>query len=179
MKRISSFALAVILLSCGILFTTCSILRRTTETPTFVQVTAQGPFWANRWVNSGEREIELTVVFEKASGKIVYIDYTPSVNHISVESNATYFTRWTTADETRPATHLNYINAFIGMDAATVSRLQRPPAANASGGNPGIEGLVVDAVSGATETGRNFASSVVLAAQKFMTGEAVQSDWKP
>ena len=179
MKKVLYFSLVAILLSSGILFTTCSTLRRTTDTPTFVQVTAQGPFWANRWVNSVEREIELTVIFEKATGKIVFIDYTPNNSHNSVESNETYFIRWTTADETRLSTYRDYINKFIGMNAATVSLLKRPPAENARGGDPAVEGLVVDAVTGATETGRNFVSSVVLAAQKFLSGEAVQSDWKP
>ncbi|MCL2410572.1 MAG: hypothetical protein FWC97_02910 [Treponema sp.] len=178
---LSGIAAIVILLAIALTFTGCfgrreANVRTVDVTANYVEVTAQGSYWANRWVQGEQFEIELTVVFNEESGEIVYIDYTPTNAHISVESNETFFERWVTPDEVRPATYRDFIDALIGMTASDVAEFSRPPAENSTGGEHMITGFALDAVSGATETGRNLVSSVVLAAQQFLAGEAVESN---
>jgi len=149
--------------------------------PTYLQVTARGPFWAGNWVNNEQSRIELTVVFDDATGKIAHINYTPLNSHISDQSNATFFARWTTNDNpAHPGTFRNYISSMTGLLASVVSQFQRPVGAVPGiTGNHGIAGLTIDAVTGATETGRNFVSSVVTASQGYIAGEGIPSEWRP
>jgi len=147
----------------------------------YLEVTATGPFWANNWVNNAQSQITLTVVFDDATGRIANINYVPLNSHISESSNALFFGRWTTNDSPQhPGTFRNYVNSMTGLLASVVSQFQRPvgPVAGITG-NHGIAGLTIDAVTGATETGRNFVSSVVLASQRYLAGEGLPSSWRP
>jgi hypothetical protein len=132
-----------------------------------VPVTAKGKFWATQDVNKAQYEMELTVLFNEVSGVITDIIYTPSPAH---STRSRYHTRWTTSTRDFPGTYQDYINTLIGMKAEDVAKFTKPTG-NARGGNHGITGLDmtgVDAVSGATENGRNFVSSVVAASQEFL-----------
>jgi hypothetical protein len=132
-----------------------------------VPITAKGKFWATQDVNKAQYEIELTVLFNEVSGVITDIIYTPSPAH---STRSRYYTRWITSTRDFPGTYQDYINALIGMKAEDVAKFIKPTG-DARGGSHGIAGLSltgVDAVSGATENGRNFVSSVVAASQIFL-----------
>ena len=144
----------------------------------YVQVTDRGSFWAARHVNGTQYEIYVRVVFnDDDEGRIAAIFYSPVITHVTAQ---TYLTRWTTVESGRPGTFNDYLNAMTGMTAAAVAAFQRPTNGNASNGNHGIAGLeLADAVSGATETGRNLVSSVQRASAGYLDGNAVISTWRP
>jgi len=155
----------------------------------FVQATAAGSFWADQHVNTAAHQIDVTVVFDTATGKIAHIAYAPLLSHTTNNDNTgNYWVRWIGTDGfttgggnpvTHPAPTANYrtyINALVGMDARIVAAFE-PPTASPAGGNTQIAAFPVNIVSGATQTAVNLISSVVEASKRYTAGSADVSTW--
>jgi len=140
---------------------------------TFVEVKAKGLNTGGGHVAGEQYRIELTVVFEVATDKVVGILYTNTGKHTT---GGNYERLWTGEREMR-SLHPNHvrgypelIKSFIGKTAQGLSQVSTSITRN--GAN------MPDAVTGATQTTSNFTSSVKKASEEYLKGNAVKSNWK-
>jgi len=135
-----------------------------------VRISGKGEIWALNRPTTDAHRIQLSVIFNE-NGDIERIEYIPLGAHFDSDTTGTYFGRWITKapGTTRPNNWEDYRDLLQSMNAETVAKFTKPLSGNASNGNHGIGGFSSpDIVTGATETARNFISSVVDASQKFL-----------
>ena len=140
---------------------------------TYVEVKAKGPNTGGGRVRGDQYRIELSVVFEVASNKIVDILYTNAGQHTT---GGIYERLWT-GENTYRTLRPNHVTGYQGLITAAIGRTAEYfSGVSTSTDNRGAN--MPDTVSGATQTASNFISSVKTASQEYLKGNAVKSDWK-
>ena len=140
---------------------------------TFVEVQAKGQNTGGGRVQGEQYRIELTVVFEVSTDRIVDILYTNTGN---ATTGGNFERLWTGARANTPALsnhatgYSGLITAFIGKTANELSQT------STSVRNNGADMYV--AITGATQTTSNFVSSIKTASEEYLKGNAVKSTWK-
>jgi len=140
---------------------------------TYVEVKAKGQNTGGSRVAGERYRIELTVVFEVASDKVVDIFYKNTGKHTTGGNYEKFWAGKKTSSTIRPNHVTGYpelITTFIGKTAKELS--QTSTSVTNNGAN------MVDAVSGATLTTSNFTSSVKIASEEYLKGNAAKSAWK-
>ena len=140
---------------------------------TFVEVKAKGTNTGGGHVAGEQYRIELTVVFEVATDKVMDILYTNTGIHTTGGNYEKLWTGKSASSYPHPNHVRGYpelIKSFIGKTAQSLSQVSTNVAGN--GAN------MPDAVTGATQTTSNFTSSVKKASEEYLRGNAVKSTWK-
>lgn len=143
---------------------------------TFVEVQARGPNTGGGHVPGEQFRIDLTVVFEVTTDKVVAILYT---NTGAVTTGGSFERLWTGARvynrnrllPNHVTGYLGLITAYIGRTAGELSQT------STSTDNRGADKVAT--ITGATQTASNFVSSIKTAAEEYLKGNAVRSTWRP
>ena len=140
---------------------------------TYVEVKAKGPNTGGGIVSGEQYRVELTVVFEVATNKVVDILYTNTGQHTT---GGKYEKLWT-GEITHSILRPNHVQGYPSLITANIGKTaQKLSEVSTDINNYGAN--MPDAVSGATLTASNFISSVKTASQEYLKGKAVKSDWK-
>ncbi|MDR0438407.1 MAG: hypothetical protein LBH22_08945 [Bacteroidales bacterium] len=139
----------------------------------FVEIKARGPNTGGGRVSGDQYRIELTVVFEVGTDKVVDILYTNTGN----ATTGGHYERLWTSESTNNKLLSNHVTGYPGMITAYIGRtageLSQTSTSTAHNGKN-----MVAAITGATQTASNFTSSVKAASQEYLKGNAVRSAWK-
>lgn len=143
---------------------------------TFVEVQARGPNTGGGHVQGEQFRIDLTVIFEVATDRVVAILYT---NTGAATTGGSFERLWIgtrvyNRNRLLPNHVTGYpdlITAYIGRTAGELSQTSTSTA------NRGADKVAT--ITGATQTASNFVSSIQIAAQEYLQGNAVRSAWRP